>query len=256
MPEHQSDLHATPLQFDKVTPASSATPTPGVTCENCHAPIDTEYFQVNAHLVCARCKDLIEAAIETPTGLAPLVLGGLFGLGAGIVGAAIYYAVIALANLEIGIVAILIGYMVGYAVRKGAGNRGGLRFQILAVMLTYLAVALAYTPLAIGAARAKSRPGVAATTSAATAATPAAAEAPAPGAQPRPVRSVWVWLPVVAGLIAALPVLVVVGSFPSGVITAIIIFIGMRQAWRMTGRAAPEILGPFRVGADPTPLTA
>jgi hypothetical protein len=256
MPEHESDLHATPLQFDHVTPASTATSTPGVTCENCHTPIDTEYFQVNAHLVCTECKGLIEAAIETPTGVAPLVLGGLFGLGAGIVGAAIYYAVIALANLEIGIVAILIGYMVGYAVRKGAGNRGGLRFQILAVTLTYLAVAFAYTPLAIGGARAKSRPGAAATTSATAVATPAAAETPAPGAQPRPVRSVWVWLLIVAGLIAALPVLVIVGSFPSGVITAIIIFIGMRQAWRMTGRPAPDILGPFRVGTDPKPLTA
>jgi hypothetical protein len=256
VPEHREDLDATPLQFDTVTPASAATPTPGATCENCHETIGTEYFQVNRHVVCERCKNLIEAAIATPTGVAPLLLGGLFGLGAGIAGAAIYYAVIALANLEIGIVAILIGYMVGYAVRKGAGNRGGLRFQILAVTLTYLAVAFAYTPVVISGAREQARARAAGTSSAATPATPAAADAPMPGVQPKPLHSFWVWLPLAAGLVAALPVLIIVNTFPSGVITAIIILIGMRQAWRMTGRHAPEILGPFRVGVDRTPLTS
>src|SRR4029078_2038462 len=97
------------------------------------------------------CRQAIEAATETPTEAGPFILAALFGLGAGVVGAAGYYAVIALANLEIGIVAILIGYMVGYAVRKGAGNRGGRRFQVLAVALTYGAVALAYTPIVIQA---------------------------------------------------------------------------------------------------------
>jgi hypothetical protein len=110
--------------------------------------IATEYYQVNGTIVCERCRLAIEAHAETPAGIAPLVKAGVFGLGAGIVGAAIYYAVIAIANLEIGIVAILIGYMVGYSVRKGAGGGGGRRFQILGVALTYASVALAYAPLA------------------------------------------------------------------------------------------------------------
>jgi hypothetical protein len=54
-----------------------------------------------------------------------------------------------------------------------------------------------------------------------------------------------------AVLIAALPVIVVFGSFPSGLISAFIIFIGMRQAWRMTGAPLLQILGPYRVGAAP-----
>jgi hypothetical protein len=53
------------------------------------------------------------------------------------------------------------------------------------------------------------------------------------------------------GLIAALPVLVIVGSLPSGLISAAIIFFGMAQAWKMTGRPAIEITGPYRVGAGP-----
>ena len=74
-------------------------------------------------------------------------MAGLFGLVAAIAGAILYYAVIAISNFEIGIVAIAIGFMVGWAVRKGAANRGGRRFQVLALVLTYWAVGLAYTPL-------------------------------------------------------------------------------------------------------------
>jgi hypothetical protein len=57
-------------------------------------------------------------------------------------------------------------------------------------------------------------------------------------------------------LIAALPVLTVVGSFPSGLISAFIIFIGMRQAWRMTGAPRLEVRGPYRVGAAPVSTPA
>ena len=47
----------------------------------------------------------------------------------------------------------------------------------------------------------------------------------------------------------ALPVLSVFGSMPGGILSAIIIGIGLRQAWTMTGAAAPTIRGPFRVGS-------
>jgi len=110
--------------------------------------VGTQYYHVNDKPVCESCRGVVMSAAATPRTTGPLIRGGIFGLGAAIAGAAIYYAVIAIANLEIGIVAILIGYMVGYAVRKGAGGRGGRRFQILAVVLTYWSVGLAYAPLA------------------------------------------------------------------------------------------------------------
>src|SRR5262245_41350669 len=102
--------------------------------------------------------------------------------------------------------------MVGYSVRKGAGGRGGRRFQILAAVLTYCAVGLAYTPLALQEA---------------------------PNA-PRIVALV---------LIPVLPVLIVAGSMPSGLITAAIIYFGIRQAMRMTARPVLQISGPFRIGS-------
>ena len=51
----------------------------------------------------------------------------------------------------------------------------------------------------------------------------------------------------------ALPVLVVFGSLPSGLISAFIIFIGMRQAWKMTGALVVRVAGPYRVGASAAP---
>jgi hypothetical protein len=54
---------------------------------------------------------------------------------------------------------------------------------------------------------------------------------------------------ILGGIMIALPVLVVIGSMPSGLISAFIIFIGMRQAWKMTEAAVLKIHGPYRVGA-------
>jgi hypothetical protein len=209
MPDEERTERET-LQFDRMIPQLENST--GVLCAGCGTPIGTEYFQVNGNVLCGRCRQSIEAAAETPRGVWPLVVAGVYGLGAGIGGAAIYYAVIAIAHLEIGIVAILIGYMVGYSVRKGARGRGGRRFQILAAALTYASVALAYTPIAVG----------------------------------HTVSN----LGFLFGVIAALPVLMVVSSLPFGLISAFIIFIGMKQAWRMTAAPALEILGPYRVGTD------
>jgi hypothetical protein len=231
------------LQFDHVITGSASAPpsTLAVTCVACQTPIETEYYDVNGHTVCGRCRTALESAGETPRGFIPFIAAAAFGLGAGIVGAAIYYAVMAIANLEIGIVAILIGYMVGYAVRRGAGQRGGRRFQVLAVALTYISVALAYTPVAVSQALAADRNNPKVSTG--TNSSESAAVAPPSAGR------LLLGLLFVSAMIVALPVLVVVGSFPSGLISAFIIFIGMKQAWRMTAAAAVQILGPFRVGA-------
>jgi hypothetical protein len=200
----------------------------------------------------------VEAQASTPQGWTFMARAGLFGLGAAVAGAAIYYAVIALANLEVGFVAILIGYMVGYAVRKGAGAQGGRRFQILAVALTYWAVGLAYTPLALmgpDANEQKSATTASANSSGAPAVSPAA---PLPAEEnSTPSRGGFlVGLAILFGFIFALPVMVIVGSMPSGVISAFIILIGMRQAWQMTAAATLNVDGPFRIGTGPPAAAA
>jgi hypothetical protein len=242
------------LQFDRVIPHSMPPGTPRteltVNCAACQESIHTEYYDVNGNTVCGRCRATVEAHASTPRGLGAFGLATLFGLGAGLVGAAIYYAVIAIANLEIGIVAVLIGYIVGYAVRKGAGGHGGRRFQVLAVVLTYISIGLAYVPVVVGAMNARQ--------TAQSTATPGGPGRPAEASVRKPAVATppsapgfFLGVAILFAFTAALPVLVVFGTLPSGLISAIIIFFGMRQAWKMTAAPMLQILGPFRVGGEP-----
>lgn len=209
------------LQFDRVeTGAPPPDATIGglnVACEACGRSVGAEYFTVNDKPVCGDCRTTLLEAAKTPRSAGPLLRSGLFGLVAAIVGAAIYYAVIAITNFEIGLVAILIGYMVGYSVRKGANGRGGRRFQVLAVVLTYLAVGLAYAPLAF---RELAR------------------------AEKSAQMLVFVF---------ALPIMSIISSFPGGLLSALIIGIGLYQAWSMTGRPKLAVAGPYKVGPGVTP---
>jgi hypothetical protein len=261
------------LQFDRALSANAPS-SAGVTCANCKAAITTEYFHVGGHTVCARCRNVIEASVATPRGVGPLLKAGGFGIGAAIAGAIVYYGVIAITNFEIGIVAILIGYMVGYMVRKGAGGRGGRRFQILALVLTYWAVGLAYSPIVMKGMFDKEAKKVA-TASADSVraqrgdrlATPAASDSgltsdTASGvvkskARPKMTGRIFLLgLGAILFLTFTLPVLVVLGSLPSGLISALIIGIGLRQAWHMTATPRLNISGPYKVGAGPAAAPA
>jgi hypothetical protein len=175
-----------------------------------------------------------------------------FGLGAGVVGAAIYYAVLTLAHLEVGLIAVLIGYMVGYAVRKGASGRGGRRFQVLAVALTYGSIAMAYVPALMGGSegRRASQAETAEPSRNSGLSTPVSGDR-----APNPARQLFGLVILLAGLLA-LPVIIVVNTLPSGLLTAIIIGVGLRQAWMMTGATHVRTLGPYRVGAGPNPEAA
>jgi hypothetical protein len=241
------------LQFDRVVvapTAADATHDAGVVCAACQSPIPTEYFDLGGHVVCGRCRHRLEVAAETPHGVLPLLVAGACGLGAGIAGAIVYYSVIAIAHLEIGIVAILIGYMVGYGVRRGAGGRGGLRFQILAAALTYLSVAFAYTPLAISAVRDHRAREVAAQANGTTTAPARMTTTVRAGEAPRPI-GILTLVALLGAFVATLPVAVILGNLPSSLLTLVIIAIGMRQAFRMTGAPVLEFRGPYRVGAQP-----
>jgi hypothetical protein len=250
-----------PLQFETAIPqgatASEAPPAlPGVTCQSCQQAIPTEYFDISGALhVCASCRDVIERQGQPPRGVAPLVRAGLFGLGAAIAGAILYYAVVAITDFEIGLVSIAIGYMVGYAIRKGTGGLGGRVFQVAAVVLTYWAVGLAYVFLAVGAAA--ERQPASADAPVAVAPSEAASDQPAAGADTGEAESMSTpaFIAYAIFFSFALPVLVIIGSLPGGLLSAAIIGFGMHQAWRMTAAPQLTITGPFRVGTAEQALT-
>ena len=233
-----------PLQFDtavpRITPTTIGTEQ-GVTCAMCHRAIPDEYYDVNGQSVCDRCRSQLATLAETPRNWGVFGLAALFGLGAAIAGAILYYAVIAITNFEIGIVAIAIGFMVGWAIRKGAGGRGGRRFQVLALVLTYWAVGLAYTPITFKQMIENDKKQKA----------QAAATAPTSTSESADLTTgdIAIALAFLVGFSLALPVLVVVSSLPGGLISGAIIVFGMQQAWKMTGVPTLLISGPYRIAA-------
>jgi hypothetical protein len=239
-----------PLQFD--TAISSIAPTgvmtaQGVTCTVCRRAIADEYFDVNGQSVCDGCRTQLAQLAQTPRSWGLFVKAGLFGLVAAILGAILYYAVIAITDFEIGIVAIAIGYMVGWAIRKATANRGGRRYQVLALVLTYWAVGLAYTPLTFQQLAEEDKK------EQAQKATDTAAQEPAESPDEATAINIPMVLAILVGFSLALPVLVVFGSLPGGLLSALIIGIGMRQAWHMTAVPPLQISGPYRIAAAAPP---
>ena len=253
------------LQFDRAV-HSEAPNAGGLTCAICNKPLRTEYYHVAEQPACAACKDTAvreNRKAETQR-RHPGILARAFGFGfvAAIAGAILYYAVIAITGWEIGLVAIVIGFMVGAAIRKGSGSAGGRRFQWLAVILTYFAVGLAYAPFAFKSFAEGGSPtdvvadsaGTGGTTAANDTATIATAtqlsDTASAAAQDTSASApnMAVALGVTFLFIFALPVMYVVGSMPSGLISAIIILVGMQQAWKMTAKAEVPVTGPYKLG--------
>lgn len=240
------------LQFETAIPQNGTSETPdgptGVSCRACQREITDEYFDVSGQQVCASCRDVIAESGEIPRGAVPLVRAALFGFAAAVAGAILYYAVIAITNFEIGLVAIAIGFMVGYAIQKGTRGRGGRRFQVMALVLTYWSVGLAYFPLALRGVAEQERAAVQSQANGTV--TPTAVQ-PAEPAPSSPTDGAVIGFPVALAYFIAftfmLPVLMIFGSLPGGLISAAIIAFGMHQAWRMTASPQFTITGPFRV---------
>jgi hypothetical protein len=135
------------LQFDQ---AEYATPVPaGPSCGFCKRPIDDAYYELSGKVICATCRQRVEAAFRGGSPVARVILALVFGSAAGLAGAMLYYAIIRVTGLNIGLVAVVVGFLVGAAVRKGTGNRGGQFYQLLAVFLTYSAIVAMYVPILI-----------------------------------------------------------------------------------------------------------
>jgi len=188
-----------------------------------------------------------------------LAAAGL-GLVAAAVGSAIYYAVAKVTGYEIGLISIVVGLLVGFAVRKGSRARGGWRYQALAIFLTYLAIASTYVPRVFEAMEAEKAGAPAGAAAPAPGAAPGAAPspAPAPAAAPSPSPapaeqggqdagggSVAVALLVLLGFTLALPFLAGLDN----VMGLVLIAIALYEAWKVNRIPPLSVSGPFAVGA-------
>lgn len=209
------------LQFDTAEPAADAATATTLACTLCKKEISSAYYEVNGAVVCASCRAQIDAQLTGGSGSARFTKAVGLGLLAAAAGSAIYYAILALTGYEIGLVAIAVGFLVGKAVNRGSGERGGPAYQALAIGLTYLAIVSTYIPLSLRSV-------------------PNASDIPA-------LLVLAVAAPVLAGF--------------RNIIGMLIIAFALFEAWRLNARVQLAVTGPYRVGAkragtDAAPSTA
>lgn len=256
------------LQFDRAELPRQA----AAKCSACACIMAEQYFTINGNVVCPACQQRLGAEMAGGSGTRRFIKAAIFGSLAAVLGCGIYLGVLWGTGYEVGIIAIVVGWMVGKAVNNGSGKRGGWVYQCLAVFLTYTAIVSSYLPLIVKeiiklrdaekaatakAGDAKDAPGKAAAAPAPASKETSSSAVPVADTEdvedvedagspaPRSLGAV--------GFIVALFVLMLFAfalPFLAGlqnVVGLFIIGIGLYQAWVMNKRVVLDIKGPFPV---------
>jgi hypothetical protein len=249
------------LQFEKAEVAEEgAAP---LVCHACQRHLYDVYFEVGSQPTCEMCRYELENESSRGSGPGRFARALFAGGVAGLVGAGLYYAVLALTGYEVGLVAIVVGFMVGFGVRWGSRGRGGWPYQVLAVAITYMAIVSTYVPFIFEEIQEMEATGELAATDSAVM-TEAAPGAPAEatvvpvtagetrGLPEEPVTAggAVIALALFAVFVLAIPFL---GGFQN-IIGILIIGFGLYQAWQINRHKPLEIEGPFKVGKSPAPV--
>jgi hypothetical protein len=199
----------------------------GLTCVACRCPIAGPYYQVDGRQTCPECAAKIQAQIPKDSHAA-FTRALLFGIAGAVAGFALYVIFALITGLVIGWVSLAVGFIVGKAMHAGSRGMGGRRYQVAAVVLTYLAVSMSAVPLAIHQIR-QHHPGPAQSTEAAP--------------QPRAPMNVAKAIGLLALVAIASPFLDLQDPV-HGIIGLIILFVGIRFAWRFTAGRTLLVSGP------------
>ncbi len=281
-PDHSLATDQDELQFEHAEfPAEvGAASEPQISCSVCTAAIPELYYEANGKVLCPPCRDRIEAGFQQGSRLGRVIKAFVFGSIAAAIGAILYYAIMKITGWNIGIVAIVVGVLVGGAVKAGSGNRGGRFYQFLALFLTYSAiVAMGVPELMNGFIQEFRRDAAAQKAGADLKPVPEPAEAPhpqprpdagkkdvpvdAPAVQPPPAQekpiSLLGMLAAVAVVLAILlmaayatPVLVAVNSPISGLIFGFALW----EAWKINRKVQLAFNGPFRLATQASDAVA
>jgi hypothetical protein len=187
------------------------------TCAACGQPFADAYYTAGAKLICPRCRNTYMATFDGDRA-ARFAKATFLGIVNGLLGAAIWCAARNITHLEIGLVAVLVGFLVGRGVLKGSVQRGGREYQILAVILTYLAMCASYIPTVLEVARRR---------------------------HSLTYDYMFVWSKVVLKM----PVLVGMRS----PLTLLIAGFALWEAWKLNNRRAPKFAGPYSIAIGGIP---
>jgi hypothetical protein len=240
----------TPLQFEQAEFKGGEGARGGRACGRCTRGIDDEYYEAGGHVLCKGCADELagRAAGEGARWWRAL----LHGSGAAVLGTLVWFAIIKILDMELGLIAVAVGLFVGLAVRKGSRGRGGWKYQALAMALTYASITAAYAPFVVkgmfqAARKHHDQSSGKPVPSGAAAAGPTGTEAAAAAPSAPPAMSAMVALPLFLLLVAGLALVSPFLGGASNIMGLIIIGIALYEAWKINRRV--NVTGPFRATA-------
>jgi hypothetical protein len=260
---------STELSFDKATYTGGDAAVP---CAHCSGALGEQYWQWQTRPVCATCRTRIEqtlvASQSRPAFLRAVLLGGLTALGCGIA----YAVFVALTDYQLALVTIGIAYLVAKVLRRCSSGIGGRKYQILAIVLTYIASAMGYAPGVIKGAMDgaheshASEAGKSASQAAPVSGAAAHAERESAGTQAQQAHSVGsafgALLTGLAMLFAGVALLFLV-TLAAPILAAtqaplglLIVAFGLFEAWKLTRGVPLAVEGPFRAAPAASPAPA
>jgi len=177
--------------------------------------------------------------------------GVVFGIGGAVIGMALYAGLVILSHgIVFGYFSFAVGYIVGKAMMMGSKRIGGRRYQITAVILTYLAVSATIVPV-LGFQYLLERHPKTAQEQLQDEQREFEQESGRPSASaPKPTSHVGVVILTLLAWGLTSPLRNVLESPGWGLLGLVILYIGLQIAWKITqGRPALDVEGPFGVSA-------
>jgi len=227
----------------------------GDTCKTCGRAISGRYYRINGTLACEACAEKLKS--EAPKDShAAFVRGLAFGVGGAILGLILYAAFGIITGLVIGYVSLAVGFIVGKAIKFGSGGMGGRRYQIAAAILTYAAVSTAAIPMGIAqymkqedlrrSAHRLQPSSPSDQSRGQDSAVPSDAPPSKQSAAPPEKPKLGLGTALIGLLILGLssPFLALQDPF-HGAIGLVILFVGIRIAWKLTAGPQLDVIGPF-----------
>jgi len=242
-------------RFRSPTPQSgtaeyAGTPT-GDRCRLCQQPIGATYYRVNDGMMCPSCAEKAQRE-RAQDSHAAFVRGITAGVGAAVLGLIGFAAIaIILQGWVISYMSIGVGWLVAVAMMKFSGGVGGRRYQIAAALLTYAAVSMAAIPIGLyevynNRPKQTEQQKLAAEQQQLEKESDSGSQGPARApVRVRPSVSLGLFLGRLAMLGLASPFYQLRDDPFWGVMGLLILFFGMRVAWKIAAGRSIEINGPF-----------
>ncbi len=234
----------------------------GDKCKTCNQAISGTYYRVNGVLACERCTTQLQSQIPKDSH-ASFVRAVMFGIGAAILGLILYAAFGIITGIEIGYVALAVGWLIGKAMRKGSKGVGGRRYQITAAVLTYAAVSMAAVPIYFSQISKAPKPSQVQPSPSSSQAPNSATEDSEANSTARNAESTPAQKPKInfLAVLGALALLGLASPFlelqnpVGGAIGLVILFVGIRFAWQQTAAPQLDVVGPFQARAPSPPAS-